>query len=69
MLIIYYIEEKNVIKIDTFKYDKDSINSIISEISDVEKIRIDRIFKINIDSDTNEIIIDTIRPIKITLNI
>ena len=71
-LIIYNIEEKKFNKkIDKFKYDKDSINSIISEISDVENISIQnihRIGKINIDSETNEIINNTIRPIKITLN-
>ena len=71
-LIIYNIEENKFNKkIDKFKYDKDSINSIISEISDVENISIQnihRIGKINIDSETNEIINDTIRPIKITLN-
>ena len=70
--IIYNIEEKKFNKkIDKFKYDKDSINIIISEISDVENISIQnihRIGKINIDSETNEIINDTIRPIKITLN-
>ena len=72
-LIIYNIEEKKFNKkIDKFKYDKDSINIIISEISDVENISIQnihRIGKINIDSETNEIINNTIRPIKITLNI
>ena len=67
-LIIYNIEEKKFNKkIDKFKYDKDSINSNISEISDVENISIQnihRIGKINIDSETNEIINDTIWPIK-----
>ena len=71
-LIIYNIEEKKFNKkIDKFKYDKDSINSIISEISDVENISIQNIHiigKINIDSETNEIINNTIRPIKIILN-
>ena len=70
-LIIYNIEEKNFNnKIAKFKYNKDSINSIISVISDVENISIQnihRIGKINIDSETNEITNDTIRPIKITL--
>ena len=71
-LIIYNIEERNFNKyIDKLKYNKDAINIIIIEICNVEIISIQnihRIGQINIYIETNEIINDTIRPIKITLN-